>query len=197
MFFPAHRRGAGMAPARARRSREGRTLCLLEPSAEWRQAGAAGWTFRSKLIRAAGLKGMGGMQNCYATQRCFPRDFWDSEKIIATPRFDVAFGVGGYASGPMILAARASRRIPDVVFEPNVEPGFTNRILAGIATRVPCGFEETAERFGRKGGRHGHPGSPRIFRRFAARTQPATRASFNILITGGSRGALADQSRRS
>jgi UDP-N-acetylglucosamine:LPS N-acetylglucosamine transferase len=62
-----------------------------------------------------------------------PAGLWDSEKILHRHRFNGAFGVGGYASGPMMLLA-AMHRIPTVVFEPNVEPGFTNRILAGIAT---------------------------------------------------------------
>ena len=39
---------------------------------------------------------------------------------------DVVIGVGGYASGPAMLAA-IRRRIPTLAFEPNVVPGFANR----------------------------------------------------------------------
>ena len=42
---------------------------------------------------------------------------------------DVVIGVGGYASGPAMLAA-ILMRIPTVAFEPNVVPGFANRIVA-------------------------------------------------------------------
>ena len=36
-------------------------------------------------------------------------------------------GVGGYASGPAMLAA-ILKHIPTLAFEPNVVPGFANRI---------------------------------------------------------------------
>ena len=58
---------------------------------------------------------------------------WDSEKIVQRRRFSAAFGVGGYASGPMMLLA-ALHRIPTVNFEPNAQPGFTNRVLSRLAT---------------------------------------------------------------
>ena len=52
---------------------------------------------------------------------------------------DVALGVGGYASGPMMFMA-ATHFIPTVVYEPNVEPGLANRLVAGMATRVAEGI---------------------------------------------------------
>ena len=96
----------------------------------------------------------------------------------------MALGVGGYASGPMMLLAIA-HRIPTVVFEPNVEPGFTNRVLAGMATRVAVAYQETAERFGSKSLVTGVP----IRREFFEIPRKEHRAPFHILITGGSRGA--------
>ena len=81
--------------------------------------------------------------------RCFPRACGTPKKLFAAIIFSAAFGVGGYASGPMMLAA-VMHRIPSVVFEPNVEPGFTNRVLAGIATRIAVANQETATRFGTK-----------------------------------------------
>jgi UDP-N-acetylglucosamine--N-acetylmuramyl-(pentapeptide) pyrophosphoryl-undecaprenol N-acetylglucosamine transferase len=135
-------------------------------------------------IRAAGLKGIGGMK-FVRNLALLPAAMWDSEKIIERHRFRVAFGVGGYASGPMILAARL-HRIPSVIFEPNVEPGFTNRVLAGISTKVACGFEETAKRFGAKAVATGIP----VRKEFSAAPRREHRQPFQILITGGSRGAL-------
>ncbi|MGB8838360.1 MAG: glycosyltransferase, partial [Candidatus Acidiferrales bacterium] len=137
-----------------------------------------------ETIRVAGLKGIGGMQ-FLRNAALLPAGLWDSEKIVQRHRFGVAFGVGGYASGPMILAARL-HGIPSVIFEPNVEPGFTNRVLAGMATRVACGFAETAQRFGAKAVATGIP----VRRKFSAAPRREHRAPFNILITGGSRGAL-------
>ena len=97
-----------------------------------------------ELIRAAGLKGMGG-KKLLQNLAMLPGGFWDSERILHRHRFNVAFGVGGYASGPMMLVAMM-HRIPSVVFEPNVEPGFTNRVLTGMATRVAVAHVETARR---------------------------------------------------
>ena len=104
-----------------------------------------------ETIRVAGLKGIGGMK-LLRNLATLPVGMWDSEQILRRHRFAAAFGVGGYASGPMMLLARL-HGIPGVIFEPNVEPGFTNRVLGRMATRVACGFAQTAPRFGAKIGR--------------------------------------------
>jgi UDP-N-acetylglucosamine--N-acetylmuramyl-(pentapeptide) pyrophosphoryl-undecaprenol N-acetylglucosamine transferase len=137
-----------------------------------------------ELIRAAGLKGIGGTK-LLRNAALLPAGLWDSEKILHRHRFNVALGVGGYASGPMMLLAVA-HRIPTVVFEPNVEPGFTNRVLAGIATRVAVAYQETADRFGPKSVVTGVPVRSEFFQ--IGRKEHL--APFQILITGGSRGAL-------
>jgi UDP-N-acetylglucosamine--N-acetylmuramyl-(pentapeptide) pyrophosphoryl-undecaprenol N-acetylglucosamine transferase len=76
--------------------------------------------------------------------------------------------------------------IPTVIFEPNVEPGFTNRVLANLATRVAVAQEETAVRLGRKSVVTGCPVRSEFF------SVPAKEhgSPFTVLITGGSRGAL-------
>ncbi|PID39035.1 MAG: undecaprenyldiphospho-muramoylpentapeptide beta-N-acetylglucosaminyltransferase [Proteobacteria bacterium] len=55
---------------------------------------------------------------------------------------DVVVGVGGYASGPLALAARLLRR-PLLLLEQNAIPGSTNRALARLAQRVVTSFEGT------------------------------------------------------
>ena len=75
----------------------------------------------------------------------------------------------------MLLAAM--HRIPTVVFEPNVEPGFTNRVLAGIATRVAVAQQETAGRLGSQGDPYRLPGSPGVFRHSAEGASPAVHAA--------------------
>jgi UDP-N-acetylglucosamine--N-acetylmuramyl-(pentapeptide) pyrophosphoryl-undecaprenol N-acetylglucosamine transferase len=137
-----------------------------------------------ELIRVAGLKGIGGMK-FLRNAAMLPAGLWDSEKIISRHHFRAALGVGGYASGPMMLLA-AMHRIPTVVFEPNVEPGFTNRVLAGMATRIAVAHQETATRFGAKAIVTGCP----VRKEFFATAPKEHRAPFTVLITGGSRGAL-------
>jgi UDP-N-acetylglucosamine--N-acetylmuramyl-(pentapeptide) pyrophosphoryl-undecaprenol N-acetylglucosamine transferase len=137
-----------------------------------------------ETIRVAGLKGIGGAK-LFRNVAMLPAGLWDSERILRRHRFGAALGVGGYASGPVMLLA-AMHRIPSVVFEPNVEPGFTNRVLAGLATRIAVASEETALRFGHKAVVTGCP----VRKEFFAIQPKEHGAPFRLLITGGSRGAL-------
>jgi UDP-N-acetylglucosamine--N-acetylmuramyl-(pentapeptide) pyrophosphoryl-undecaprenol N-acetylglucosamine transferase len=137
-----------------------------------------------QTIRVAGLKGIGGVK-FLKNAAMLPASAWDSRKILRRDRFVAAFGVGGYASGPVIALA-AFHRVPTVIFEPNIEPGFTNRVLAGIATRVATGFDETAKRLGKKAVVTGIP----VRREFFTTPVREHVPPLNILITGGSRGAL-------
>jgi UDP-N-acetylglucosamine--N-acetylmuramyl-(pentapeptide) pyrophosphoryl-undecaprenol N-acetylglucosamine transferase len=59
---------------------------------------------------------------------------------------DVVIGVGGYASGPAMFAA-IRRRIPTLAFEPNVVPGFANRLVARWVSAAAVHFAETCEYF--------------------------------------------------
>jgi UDP-N-acetylglucosamine--N-acetylmuramyl-(pentapeptide) pyrophosphoryl-undecaprenol N-acetylglucosamine transferase len=68
-----------------------------------------------------------------------------SRRIIADFRPDVAVGVGGYASGP-ILKAAARKGIPVLIQEQNSYAGVTNRILARSA-RTICVAYEHMERY--------------------------------------------------
>ncbi len=137
-----------------------------------------------ELIRAAGLKGIGGAR-LLKNLALLPAGVWDSHRILSRHNFNVAFGVGGYASGPMMLMA-ALHGIPSVIFEPNVEPGFTNRVLARIATRIAVAHQPTADRLGGRAVVTGCPVRPEFFR-----IPPKEHAApFTVVITGGSRGAL-------
>ena len=136
-----------------------------------------------ETIRVAGLKGIGGAK-FFRNAAMLPIGLWDSERILHRHRVNAALGVGGYASGPMILLA-VMHRVPTVVFEPNVEPGFTNRVLAGLATGIAVANQETAARFGSKAVVTGCP----IRKEFFVIPRKEHREPFHILITGGSRGA--------
>ena len=136
-----------------------------------------------EMIRVAGLKGIGGMK-LLCNLAMLPAGLCDSERVLCKYRFNAAFGTGGYASGPMMLLARI-HSVPGVIFEPNVEPGFTNRLLARMATRVACGFEETSRRLGAKGVVTGIP----VRREFFTAGRREHHDPFRLLITGGSRGA--------
>jgi UDP-N-acetylglucosamine--N-acetylmuramyl-(pentapeptide) pyrophosphoryl-undecaprenol N-acetylglucosamine transferase len=59
---------------------------------------------------------------------------------------EVVIGVGGYASGPAMVAA-IRRRLPTLAFEPNVVPGFANRMIARWVSAAAVHFEETCQYF--------------------------------------------------
>lgn len=63
-----------------------------------------------------------------------------SKKIIKQFRPGIAVGVGGYASGPLLLAA-AAKGIPTVVQEQNSYPGITNKRLGKKAARIFVAYE--------------------------------------------------------
>jgi UDP-N-acetylglucosamine--N-acetylmuramyl-(pentapeptide) pyrophosphoryl-undecaprenol N-acetylglucosamine transferase len=69
----------------------------------------------------------------------------------------LAIGVGGYASGAILLAARTlGARV--VIHEANVVPGLANRLLAPFAHRIYLGFAAAAPAFrGRDARVTGHP----------------------------------------
>ena len=140
--------------------------------------------FPLDTIRSAGLKGIGGMKFVRNVAKLAPA-MWDSFAILRRHEFAAALGVGGYAAGPMMLAA-VLRGLPTVVFEPNAEPGFTNRVLAGMVTCVATAYEAPTKLWGRKATLTGIPVRPEFF----AIPQRAPAEPFHILITGGSQGAL-------
>lgn len=111
--------------------------------------------------------------------------------ILRAARPDVVLGVGGYASGPMLLAAR-SLGIRVALLEQNAHVGMTNRILAPIVGRAYVTFDETRAVFGDKARVVGNP----VRRAFveAARMALADPAGFEararkVLVVGGSQGA--------
>jgi UDP-N-acetylglucosamine--N-acetylmuramyl-(pentapeptide) pyrophosphoryl-undecaprenol N-acetylglucosamine transferase len=69
-----------------------------------------------------------------------------SSRILTEFDPEVVIGVGGYASGPAMVAA-IRRRLPTLAFEPNVVPGFANRMIARWVSAAAVHFEETCEYF--------------------------------------------------
>ena len=115
-----------------------------------------------------------------------PRAVWDSRRILAEFRPDIVIGVGGYASGPAMLAA-ILKRIPTLAFEPNVVPGFANRIVARMVSGAAVHFEETAQYFPRAE----VTGVPVREAFFNIAGKPTNNDRPTLLVFGGSQGANA------
>ncbi len=92
-------------------------------------------------------------------------------------------GVGGYASGPAMLAAIVTRT-PRVAFEPNAVPGMANRFVGKWVQAAAVNFPDTARWF-RNAQVTGIPVRPEFFHLPA---RPADAAP-QLLVFGGSQGA--------
>jgi len=101
-------------------------------------------------------------------------------------RPDVVLGVGGYASGPVVLAAFLMR-IPTALIEQNAVAGFTNRVLGRRAKKVFLGLPGAESAF-RKGYVEfvGNPVRESITELPPVDTVPGL---FTVLVFGGSQGA--------
>src|SRR3954468_20857378 len=87
--------------------------------------------FELKLVKVGALKSV-SVATRLKTMLDLPRAVIDAARILREFRADVVVGVGGYASGPAMLAA-ALESVPSVAFEPNVVPGLANRIAGTLA----------------------------------------------------------------
>ena len=137
-----------------------------------------------ETIRVAGLKGKGGT-TLVKNLAMLGMGLADAFGVLKRHRPAAAFGVGGYAAGPMLLATWLSG-IPNVIFEPNAEPGFTNKVLAHLAKRIATGYQVAAQAWGEKAVVTGCPVRPEFFTIVARPPEKPLR----LLITGGSQGAL-------
>lgn len=99
----------------------------------------------------------------------------------------VVLSAGGYAGGPVALAARLSG-VPVAMLEPNSVLGLSNRLLAPFAERAFVAFPE-AERYLRPSivRRSGVP----LRRAFAPAPCAEAAGPVTILVLGGSQGALS------
>src|ERR1700756_16978 len=138
-----------------------------------------------ETLRIAGLKGKGGM-TLLKNLAMLGSGLTDALGVLRKHKPVAAFGVGGYAAGPMMLATWL-RGVPNVIFEPNAEPGFTNRVLAKISKRIATGYDVSARAWGAKAVATGCPVRTEFFSIAPRKPQKP----FRLLITGGSPGALA------
>jgi UDP-N-acetylglucosamine--N-acetylmuramyl-(pentapeptide) pyrophosphoryl-undecaprenol N-acetylglucosamine transferase len=139
---------------------------------------AAGFPLR--LVRVGALKNV-SLRTRLETVFDLPRAVWTAGRMLAEFDPQVVIGVGGYASGPAMLAATL-RQTPTLIFEPNLVPGFANRLVAPFASSAAIHFEETGKYFA-----HWKvTGVPVRDAFFHIASQPD---SPTLLIFGGSQGA--------
>lgn len=104
-------------------------------------------------------------------------------RVIGSFRSQIVLGVGGYASFPVVAAAWL-RGVPSVLLEQNARPGWANRVLGRLSSRVCTTFAESNRYF--PSDKVVLTGNP--VRTFAPvpRTEPR---GFTVMTFGGSQGA--------
>lgn len=144
--------------------------------------------FRQASIDVEGLKGK-NIRKAAATLLGLPRGYRQARRLLKSFSPSVVFGVGGYSSGPVCLAARRMH-IPSAVHEQNSYPGLTNRILGRLVDRIFISFEESRSRFPRE--KTVFTGNPVREEIIAAGGEAAAKEGpLNLLVVGGSQGAAA------
>jgi UDP-N-acetylglucosamine--N-acetylmuramyl-(pentapeptide) pyrophosphoryl-undecaprenol N-acetylglucosamine transferase len=149
---------------------------------ETRLVPAAG--FPLKLIEVGALKSV-SLATRIKTLLALPRAIIAAHALLREFRPEVVIGVGGYASGPTMLAA-AIAGVPTLAFEPNRVPGLANRLVGVLVSAAAVQFEQTCRYF-RNCRVTGVPVRPAFF---AAAARPAN-TSPTLLVFGGSQGAHA------
>jgi UDP-N-acetylglucosamine--N-acetylmuramyl-(pentapeptide) pyrophosphoryl-undecaprenol N-acetylglucosamine transferase len=142
--------------------------------------------FPLELISVAGLKGKSPLTLLKNVMKV-PLGMIQSARILRRWKPAGVLGVGGYASGPVLLVA-ALLRYPTAIHEQNAFPGLTNRILAKIVRRVAVAFPEAIGRLGGKGEVTGNPVRREFFERPDASGRPHQERT-RLLIFGGSQGS--------
>jgi UDP-N-acetylglucosamine--N-acetylmuramyl-(pentapeptide) pyrophosphoryl-undecaprenol N-acetylglucosamine transferase len=144
--------------------------------------------FDLDTLRSAGLKGKSPVALARGLL-LLPLSAFDAWRLLSRRSPDLVIGVGGYSSGPVVLAA-ALRRIPTLLLEQNAVPGLTNRLLARVVSAAAVTFESTTVYFGRRAIVTGNPVRPEFVSETLA---PAVRPAGppRILIVGGSQGSHA------
>lgn len=118
------------------------------------------------------------------------KSYFQSKKILESFGPDIVLGVGGYASGPVVLAA-GRMQCRRYIHEQNALPGFTNKLLARFAEKIFVSIEESRNYFP-AGKTHmtGNPLRRQIVQDVpASREEHADRENFRLLVFGGSAGA--------
>jgi UDP-N-acetylglucosamine--N-acetylmuramyl-(pentapeptide) pyrophosphoryl-undecaprenol N-acetylglucosamine transferase len=150
----------------------------------------AGGKFPLRTIQARPIKGRSLLGKVKAIW-FIPMAITEAYSILKDFQPQLVLGVGGYASGPTLVAA-SLLGMKRAIHEQNVIPGMTNRILKWFSQRIFVSFEETKRYFpDEKTIVTGNPIRREIF-------QPGVNVKgiekrkedrFTLLIFGGSAGA--------
>lgn len=142
--------------------------------------------FDLKTILSAGLLGKKNIAQWVSWFK-LPISAAQSMCFLIRKRPGLVVGVGGYASGPLVLSAWILR-IPILIHEQNSIPGVTNKWLGKIADKIAVSFKDSTEAFPK--GKVEVTGNM-IREEFCKPKEgfPKMEGPFRVLVLGGSQGA--------
>jgi UDP-N-acetylglucosamine--N-acetylmuramyl-(pentapeptide) pyrophosphoryl-undecaprenol N-acetylglucosamine transferase len=156
-----------------------------------------GWEL--DLIEVSGLKTVGVLGALRGMSR-LPRALWQARRVVRAFAPDAVIGVGGYASGPVVLMAKLAG-IPTAICEQNSIPGLTNKLLGRVVRAVFVSFDGTRRFFKpTKTSVSGNPVRRELLQKLLnasaapatpTTTAPAAGTPVHVLVCGGSLGAIA------
>jgi UDP-N-acetylglucosamine--N-acetylmuramyl-(pentapeptide) pyrophosphoryl-undecaprenol N-acetylglucosamine transferase len=141
--------------------------------------------FPLHLVPVGRLHQTVGLATQIKTVLKMPLAFWAAFKILREMKPIVVLGVGGFASGPILLMA-SLLGYRTLIWEPNAYPGMTNRWLAGRVDECLLVFEEASQYL--KARRITRAGLPVRATMIPALRENGKR-SLRVFVTGGSQGA--------
>lgn len=149
----------------------------------------AAYGFNSESIVSYGLKGKSPAE-LFKAVAVLPLSIWQAYRIIRRYRPNLLLAVGGYVTGPVVLAAKLTG-IPVVLHEQNSVPGLANRQLGRLADRVCLSLPVQGKYFPpEKLVMTGNPVRQDILAQ-AQRAAKSGDEQFVLAVIGGSQGARA------
>lgn len=141
--------------------------------------------FASRAVPCGTLKG-GSAWTRLKTMSSLPWSLFRAWQALRAIRPNLVLGVGGYVTGPVVLAAKLLG-IATCIHEQNSVPGLTNRKLGAIVDRVFVSIPGSERYF--DGKRCRLTGNPLRHEILALAQQPPQNNSPTLLVLGGSQGA--------
>lgn len=140
--------------------------------------------FELQLLHVLPIRG-GGLSGAMAGILQAARSIPDSRRLLQRLDARAVFSIGGYAAGPVSLAAR-TLGLPVALMEPNSVIGLANQLIAPFVQRAYTAFRITEGKF-----------APAVVRAtgvplrsgFQPRAYPPRRGPLRVLVLGGSQGA--------
>lgn len=149
------------------------------------QQAMARYGFESRAVACGALKG-GSVTSKLKTMVQLPWSLFQAWRVLRQIRPSLVLGVGGYVTGPVVLAAKLLG-VVTCIHEQNSVPGLANRRLGAIVDRVFVSIPGSEQYF-----RAGHcllSGNPLRREILDLAHTPAPDDGLTVLVLGGSQGA--------